>query len=127
MDKAKRNAEICRRYKNGESAAQIAPHFDLSPDTVVYVLERHCVPRRHGAAAQTEAGKKAKAQYWARLRTQFGANLPSRVVRCYRAGKSQRQVATTLGISLGMVQRILIEKSEARRTYNEANKIRWAA
>ena len=100
------DAELCRRYKVGESTGQLAASFDVSQTSVKNILKRHGVKAR---SAREARGGLTDAQE---------AELCSR----YEAGETTIRLAAAFGIgSTSTISAILKRKGIQARSLKEAH------
>jgi DNA-binding CsgD family transcriptional regulator len=97
-------AEVCRRYQQGESTIELSREFSVRDTTIGNVLKRNHIERRSAVIARGGLYPEAEAEVCFR----------------YRKGETTHQLGAAFGVSQPTICKILERNRIQRRTGSEA-------
>ena len=98
-------AEVCRRYEEGESAVELGKAFGVTTTTICRILERRGVERR--SLSEAKGG--------------LNNEQADEVCRRYKAGENTVDLGEIFGVAPSAINRVLRRKGVCIRTNSEAH------
>jgi DNA-directed RNA polymerase specialized sigma24 family protein len=101
---SKAEAEVCRRYVDGESTVQLGAEFGVTPSSIGKILKRNGTKCRNLSEAQRSLSPEAEAE----------------VCRRYLAGENTTQLGAAFGVHAATIGKILKRNGTKCRNLSEA-------